>query len=146
MPFPFIITVISHCRDPIQAKITKIGKNYGKNRKKMTLEHYIDISWLSFERLALEVILRRGSCKLIKIPSFGCKVSLWCVLTEKWQRRWIGTPRIYSLFGARLGPLQFRDCKVYWTWRRLRAWILWVNVFGSVTGKTVVAVSDQTNQ
>ena len=48
------------------------------------------------ERLALEVAFRYWSCKLVEIPSFGCNVSLWCVLTEKWQLRWIGTTRIYD--------------------------------------------------
>ena len=34
------------------------------------------------ERLTFEVLLRYWSCKLIKIPSFGYKVPLQCVLTE----------------------------------------------------------------
>ena len=37
------------------------------------------------ERLILEVILRYGSWKLIKILNLDCKVSLWCGPTEKWQ-------------------------------------------------------------
>ena len=37
------------------------------------------------ERVTLKVVLRHLSCKYIKIHSFGCKVPLWCVLTEKWH-------------------------------------------------------------
>ena len=63
------------------------------------------------ERLTLEVVLRYGSCKLIKILNLDCKVSLWCGLTEKWQLMWIETRRIFSLFVGRLCLLQVRDCK-----------------------------------
>ena len=34
------------------------------------------------ERLTLQVVLRCRSFKLVKIPSFDCKIPLWCVLTE----------------------------------------------------------------
>ena len=37
----------------------------------------------------LEVVLRYWSSKYIKIPSSGCKVPLWCVLTEKRQLKWL---------------------------------------------------------
>ena len=30
------------------------------------------------ERLTLEVVLRYGSCRLVNIPSFDCKVPLLC--------------------------------------------------------------------
>ena len=50
------------------------------------------------ERLKLEVARMYLSWKFVKIPSFGFKVLLWCVITKKWQPRWIGTSRSYSLF------------------------------------------------
>ena len=34
------------------------------------------------ERLTLEIITRYGSYKLVKTPSFGCKLPLWHVLPE----------------------------------------------------------------
>ena len=37
------------------------------------------------ERLAMEFVLRYWSYMLIKIPSFGCKEPLLCLLTKKWQ-------------------------------------------------------------
>ena len=52
------------------------------------------------EKLTFEVVICYGSCKLVRIFSFGCKVPLWCVLVEKEQLRRIGTPRTYSLFGG----------------------------------------------
>ena len=88
------------------------------------------------ERLTLEVALRYWSCIYIKISIFGSKVPLCFVHTEKWQIRWIGTLMIFSLFGSRLGLLHLRDCKGACLWRRLCAWILWVNVLRSVIGKT----------
>ena len=30
-------------------------------------------------------VLRYGPCKLVKIPRFGCKLPLWCTLTEKME-------------------------------------------------------------
>ena len=42
------------------------------------------------ERLALEVALTYWSCISIKISSFGSKVPLCFLHTEKWQLRWIG--------------------------------------------------------
>ena len=77
------------------------------------------------ERLTLEVALRNWSCIYIKISIFGWKVPLCFVQTEKWQIMWIGTSMI--LFGSRLGLLHLRDCKGACLWRRLCAWILWVN-------------------
>ena len=41
------------------------------------------------ERLTLDVVLRYGFCKLVIAPSFCCNVLLQCLLTEKWQLRWI---------------------------------------------------------
>ena len=79
------------------------------------------------ERLTLEVALRYWSCIYIKISIFGSKVPFCFVRTEKWQIRWIGTSMIFSLFGSRLGLLHLRDCKGACLWRRLCAWILWVN-------------------
>ena len=63
-----------------------------------------------FVRLKFEIILLHGSCTLVKISSLVFKVSLWCVPTKTWQLEKIETPKIYSLFGSRLGPLQVRDC------------------------------------
>ena len=37
------------------------------------------------ERLTIRVVLKYGPRKLTKIPIFGCKVPLLCVLIEKWQ-------------------------------------------------------------
>ena len=84
------------------------------------------------ERLTLEVALRYWSCIYIKISIFGSKVPFCFVRTEKWQIRWIGTSMIFSLFGSRLGLLHLRDCKGACLWRRLCAWILWVNSGGGV--------------
>ena len=99
----------------IRAKITKIGKN-AKNGK----NHAWTVFWCCVTVFMKDwhwrVVIRYRSCKLIKIPSFGCKVPLWCVLTDKYQLRWIETPRIYSLFGGRLGLLQFRDCEECCAW------------------------------
>ena len=39
------------------------------------------------ERLTMKVALRYWSCKLAKIPSFGCNKPLRYVLTKKWQLR-----------------------------------------------------------
>ena len=92
----------------IRTKITKLGKNQGKNWGKSRLNSILMLHDCVYERLTLKVILRYGSCKLIK--SFDCKLPLWCFLTEKWQLRCIETPMIYSVFGGRLGLLQFLDC------------------------------------
>ena len=92
------------------------------------------------ERLTLQVVLRCRSFKLVKIPSFDCKIPLWCVLTGKWQLRWI-----YRFFGGRLCLLQLRDCKGCCVWRRLWAWVVLGNVIGSVAWKKMVVVLDQTN-
>ena len=88
------------------------------------------------ERLAMEFVLRYWSYMLIKIPSFGCKVPLLCLLTKKWQLKWIGASRLFSPFVGILGLSHVRDCKVGCIWRRLIAWILWGNVLRSKTGKT----------
>ena len=74
-------------RDPHSSKN---HNNREKSRKIWEKSHLHSIFMLHdcvYERLTLEVVLRYGSCKLIKIPSFGCKVPLWCVLTEKRQPR-----------------------------------------------------------
>ena len=92
------------------------------------------------ERFTLQVVLRCRSFKLVKIPSFDCKIPLWCVLTEKWQLRWI-----YRFFGGRLGLLQLRDCKGCCVWRRLWAWVVLGNVIGSVAWQNMAVALDQTN-
>ena len=96
------------------------------------------------ERLILEVMRGYESCKLVITPSFGCKISLWCA--KKWQFRWIWTPRVYSLFGGRLGLRPLCDCKSGWVLRRLSAGILLGNMLGSVTGKTKSGGGIKSNQ
>ena len=64
------------------------------------------------ERLTLEVALRYCSCIQIKISSFGSKVHLCFVHTEKRHLRWIETSMIFSLFGSRLGLLHLREFKI----------------------------------
>ena len=88
------------------------------------------------ERVTLEVALRYWSSRYFKISIFGSKVPLCFVDMEKWQIRWIGTSMVFSLFCSRLGLLHLRGCKGACLWRRLCAWILWVNVLRSVIGKT----------
>ena len=56
------------------------------------------------EKLTLKVVRRHESYKLVKTPSF-----FWCVPIEKWQFRWIMTPRIYGSFGSKLRLLHFCD-------------------------------------
>ena len=87
---------------------------------------------------ALGVVLRYGPfwLKLVKILTFGFKVPLWYVLTEKLQLRSIGTPKIYSLFGGRMDLMRVHDCNGSFISKRLWARILWGNVFARVTGKT----------
>ena len=67
----------------------------------------------------LEVVLRYWSSKYIKILSSGCKVPLWCVLTEKRQLKWIGTSRIFSPFGGRLSG-GGRPATCSWLYRSMR--------------------------
>ena len=74
--------------------------------------------------------------KLVKILTFGFKVPLWYVLTEKLQLRSIGTPKVYSLFGGRMDLMGVHDCNGSFISKRLWARILWGNVFARVTGKT----------
>ena len=71
---------ISHNRDPC------LSKNH-KNLEKPRLNSILMLRDSVYETLILEVVLRYGSCKLIKIPSFVCKVPLWCAVTEKWKLR-----------------------------------------------------------
>ena len=125
---------ISHRRDPHSSK------NH-KNLEKSRLKRIFMLRDCVNERLTLEIVLRYRSCKLIKISTFGCKVPCG-VFSLKRQLSWIKTPRIYGLFGGRLGLLQFRDCKGWSSWRRLWAWILWGNVLRSVTRKTMAVLSD----
>ena len=80
----------------IRTKITKLGKNQGKNWGKSRLNSILMLHDCVYERLTLKVVLRYGSCKLIK--SFDCKLPLWCFLTEKWQLRCIETPMICIAF------------------------------------------------
>ena len=72
------------------------AKNHD-NREKSPLNSILMLRDCVYGRLTLEVVLRYGSRELIKISSFGYKVPLWCVHTEKLQLKWIETPRIYSL-------------------------------------------------
>ena len=116
---------ISHCSDP---SLDPIHLSHLNN----ILMFYNCVS----ERLILEVALRYWSCVWIKISSFGSKVSLYFVDTEKWQLRWIRTLMIFSLFGSKLGLLHLHDYKEGCIWRKLYAWILWGNVLRSKIGKT----------
>ena len=68
--------------------------------ERLTLEQYFDIALLYYERLTPEVMLRYGSSKSIKTPTFRWKLHLWYVLTETWQFRWIETPRMYSFLAV----------------------------------------------
>ena len=52
---------------------------------RITPEQYFDVAWLCWSKKILQVVLRYGSCKLVKIPSFAWKVPLWGNLKEKWQ-------------------------------------------------------------
>ena len=60
----------------------KKGKNYVKHWVNTHLNNILMLYDCIYERLALEVVLRYESCKLIKLSSFGYKVSLWCFLME----------------------------------------------------------------
>ena len=105
-------------------------------RKSISISHLKNIFTLGNcvgERLTLKVVRSYWSHKLIKIPSFCYKVSLWYFFTEKWPLKWIGASRIFSPFGGRRDLLHVRGCKGGCVSRRLIAWILWGNVLRNVT-------------
>ena len=110
------------------------------------LNNILTLRYCIGESLPLKVVPRYWSCKYIKIVSFGCRLHLWCVLTEEWQLRWIGKSRIFSPFGGRLGQLHVRDCKGGFVWRKLCVWILWGNGLSDVTGETENGVGVRSNQ
>ena len=97
------------------------------------------------EKLTLQVELRCWPFKQIKIPSFSCKVPMWCVFTEKCKLRWNGTLSTFSLCVC-VVFFYVCGCKGGCVWRGLCAWILWGNIFRSVTGTTKSDGSFRSNQ
>ena len=91
------------------------------------------------KRVTLEVVLRYWSCKWIKIPSSGGKVSLlWVFLRKNGTLSGLGYQGLFLAllvvdYAVVVDQLHVCDCKGGCVWT---TWNLWRNVLRSVAGKT----------
>ena len=51
-----------------------------------------------------------GSCKFLKMSSYGYNTPLWWVLTKKWQSGRITRRKVYFLFGGTRGTRLQEGC------------------------------------
>ena len=62
--------------------IYRTAETWVVRAEKSSFKNILMLGDCAGEKLTLKVVLRYGSRKLVKTPSFGYKLQLWCVITK----------------------------------------------------------------